>query len=119
MNPTAEEITGEILYMPVTIGKLNESIESGVKLIESYANQQNKWVNAEDRLPDHKDLVLIDVEGFSLPAIYYSYPNFKGFYKFTLHFHCNSSKYNKVYLKDKHKFRDVKRWLPLPKPPKV
>ncbi len=72
------------------------------------------WISVKDRLPKHKDLVLLDIGcGVSIPAIHYKNGSYNGFWKFTTYYH-GTSPYSKVKIKDKHEIKDVKYWMPLP-----
>lgn len=73
-----------------------------------------KIYKTKNKLPKQKDLVLVEVDGITMPAIYYTSLRGGGFYKYSLFYHFSNTLYEKVYIKDKHEIKNVKRWCLIP-----
>ena len=67
----------------------------------------------EDGLPNQKDLVLVEVKGVVMPAIYYE--SLGGFYHFSLFYHEHEKNtYSKARIKSKFEIKDVEKWCLMP-----
>lgn len=67
----------------------------------------------EDKLPNQKDLVLVEVNGVVMPAIYYK--SLGGFYHFSLYYHEHENNiYSKPRIKKKFKIKNVEKWCLMP-----
>lgn len=66
-----------------------------------------------EKLPNQKDLVLVEVKGVVMPAIYYN--SLDGFYHFSLIFHNHrKNSYSKARIKDKFRIEGVEKWCLMP-----
>jgi len=69
----------------------------------------------EDKKPRQKDLVLVEVKGVVMPAIYYSSLRNGGFYHFSLFYHEHESNtYSKARTKEKFEIKNVEKWCFMP-----
>lgn len=71
------------------------------------------FIDIKTDKPKHKDLVLCWNGVFIQPSIYYNNSSFKGFYFYTTFYESGNSEssiYNKVRLKPKHKIQNVLSW---------
>lgn len=67
----------------------------------------------EDKLPRQKDLVLVEVKGVVMPAIYYK--SLGGFYHFSLFYHdYEKNTYSKARIKSKFEIKNVDKWCLIP-----
>lgn len=96
------------------IGPLGKEIIDAIH--ETYLLDREGWISVEDRLPEHKDLVIVNISigGIqqSVPAIYYNNQSFNGFYKFTTFYtdERGMGPYGKTKLKPKHKINNLVSW---------
>lgn len=69
----------------------------------------------EEKLPNQKDLVLVEVKGVVMPAIYYRSLRNGGFYHFSLFYHQHEKNtYSKVRIKEKFEIKNVEKWCLMP-----
>jgi len=67
----------------------------------------------EDRMPNQKDLVLVEVKGVVMPAIYYK--SMCGFFHFSLFYHDHEDNtYSKARTKEKFRIHNVEKWQYMP-----
>lgn len=72
-----------------------------------------KTYKVEDKLPNQKDLVLVEVNGMVMPSIYYK--SLGGFYHFSLFYHEHDKcTYTKAMVNDKFEIRNVEKWCLMP-----
>lgn len=71
--------------------------------------------NLEDKQPNQKDLVLVQSNGYVVPAIYYKSLREGGFYHFSLFYHTKKiSVYDEAKISVEHEIKNVEKWCLMP-----
>ncbi|MCM8906801.1 hypothetical protein [Tenacibaculum finnmarkense] len=70
--------------------------------------------NLKNKKPTQKQLVLVEVDGVVMPAIYYSSLRGGGFYHFSFFYHYRDTVYKKAKIKEKHEIKNVDKWCLMP-----